>query len=490
MQLRTRALIDGEWVAAEGGHTFEVTDPATDEVVATVADCGVARARRALESAHAALPKWRGLTAAQRAQRLHAFHDLMKENREELARLMTREQGKPLAEARGEIDYGAGFLAWAAEEGRRIYGETIPANDPNKRMLVLRQPVGVTVAITPWNFPSAMITRKLGPALAAGCVMVVKPAEQTPLSALALGQLALDAGISPGVFNVVPTARPAEVAAELIQNSLVRKISFTGSTEVGRILMRQAAQNVVRVSLELGGQAPTIVFDDADLDVAVDGAMAAKFRNTGQTCVCANRIYVQSNVYEAFVAKMAAAIREMKTGSGLAEGVELGPLIDDAALKKVEEHVEDARSRGASVPVGGHRVEIEGLSGRFYAPTLIEGVTHEMRVMSEETFGPVAPVMRFEHEEEAIAMANDTQYGLAAYFFTRDASRLMRVAEALEYGIVGANDGRPSAVQAPFGGFKQSGIGREGGKYVMAEYLETKYVSWALSPVDTPGPAD
>lgn len=480
MQLRTQAFIDGEWVDAEGGATFAVTDPATDEIVAEVADCGVGEARRALEAAARAWPAWRSLTALERGEKLHAFARLMKENREALARLMTREQGKPLAESRGEIDYGAGFLSWAAEEGRRIYGETIPANHPDKRMLVLRQPVGVTVAITPWNFPSAMITRKLGPALACGCVMVVKPAEQTPLSALALAELAVQAGIPAGVFSVVPTSQPAEVGRELTQNPLVRKISFTGSTEVGRILMRQAAENIVRVSLELGGHAPTLVFDDADLDVAVEGTIASKFRNTGQTCVCANRIYVQSGIYDRFVARLAEEVRGMKAGSGLSEGVTVGPLIDDAAIEKVAAHVDDARDHGAKVAVGGERLALDGLSARFYAPTVLEGVTPNMRVMNEETFGPVAPVVRFEDEADAVRMANDTTYGLAAYFFTRDASRLMRVAEALEYGIVGANDGRPSAVQAPFGGFKQSGIGREGGRYVMAEYLETKYVSWAL----------
>jgi succinate-semialdehyde dehydrogenase/glutarate-semialdehyde dehydrogenase len=480
MEPRTRAFIDGAWVAPADGATFAVTDPANDETVAQVSDCGVAEARRALEAAAAAWPAWRARTAKQRAEKLHAFAELMKANREPLARLMTREQGKPLAEARGEIDYGAGFVSWAAEEGRRIYGETIPADHPDKRMLVLRQPVGVAVAITPWNFPSAMITRKLGPALAAGCVMVVKPAEQTPLSALALAELATQAGIPAGVFSVVPTSRPAEVGRELTQNPLVRKISFTGSTEVGRILMRQAAENIVRVSLELGGHAPTIVFDDADLDVAVDGTIASKFRNTGQTCVCANRIYVQAGIYDRFVARLSDAVAGMKAGSGLEEGVTVGPLIDDAAIEKVDAHVEDARNHGASVAVGGRRLALPGLSGRFYAPTVLEGVTGQMRVMNEETFGPIAPVMRFEHEEDAVRMANDTTYGLAAYFFTRDASRLMRVAEALEYGVVGANDGRPSAVQAPFGGFKQSGIGREGGRYVMAEYLETKYVSWAL----------
>jgi succinate-semialdehyde dehydrogenase/glutarate-semialdehyde dehydrogenase len=480
MDAPSNALIDGEWVSAEDGSFFEVTDPATDELVARVANCGVVETRRALEAAAAAWPSWKALTAADRAARLHRFHDLMKEERDALADLMCREQGKPLAEARGEIDYAAGFLAWAAEEGRRIYGETIPASHPEKRMLVLRQPVGVTVAITPWNFPSAMITRKLGPALAAGCVMVVKPAEQTPLSALALGRLALRAGIPRGVFSVVPTNRPEEVGLELTQNPLVRKISFTGSTEVGRILMRQAAENIVRISLELGGHAPTIVFDDADLDVAVQGAMASKFRNAGQTCVCANRIYVQEGIYDRFVARMGEAVGALRVGSGREDGVHVGPLIDDAAVEKVEAHVADAREKGAKVVVGGRRVGRPGLSDRFFAPTLLEGVRPEMLVMKEETFGPIAPVARFRTEEEVIGMANDTSYGLAAYFFTRDASRLMRVAEALEYGIVGANDGLPSAVQAPFGGFKQSGIGREGGKYVMNEYLEIKYVSWAL----------
>lgn len=478
MEHATDALIEGEWIAAEAGATFEVKDPATGNVIAQVADCGLAATRRALDSAADAWPRWRARTAGDRGDRLRAFAQAMRRDADQLAELMTREQGKPLAEARGEVEYAAGFLDWSAEEGRRIYGETVPSSHPDKRMLVLHEPVGLCVAITPWNFPLAMITRKLGPALAAGCVMVVKPAEQTPLSALALGRLALEAGIDPGVFNVLPTSRPDEVGELLCTDPRVRKITFTGSTEVGRILMRHAAQNIARVSLELGGHAPVLVFDDADLERAVEGTMATKFRNAGQTCVCANRIYVQSGIHDRFVARLGEEIAALRVGPGLDAATQIGPLIDDAALAKVASHVEDAVAGGAKVAVGGER--LQSIGPRFFAPTLLEGVQPSMRVMREETFGPVAPVVRFDEESDAIRMANDSVYGLAAYFFTRDASRLMRVAEALEYGIIGANDGRPSAVQAPFGGYKQSGVGREGGKYVMHEYLETKYVSWAL----------
>jgi succinate-semialdehyde dehydrogenase/glutarate-semialdehyde dehydrogenase len=397
---------------------------------------------------------------------------------EDLAYLMTREQGKPLAESRGEIAYAASFIEWAAEEAKRIYGEIIPSSAQDKRILVLRQPVGVTACITPWNFPSAMITRKLGPALAAGCTMVVKPASQTPLSALAIGELALEAGIPAGVVNII-TGDARAIGDELLSNPTIRKISFTGSTEIGKVLMMKAAQNVTRLSLELGGHAPFIVFDDADLDAAVAGAMAAKFRNMGQTCICANRFFVQDGIYDAFARKLQAAVEAFKIGPGTEEGVEVGPLIDDAAMAKTHEHVEDARSKGARVLTGGSPAEPrKGLSNRFYKPTILDGFTNDMLISHEETFGPVAPLRRFRDEDEAVSFANDSNYGLAAYFYTRDAGRLMRVAERLDYGIIGANDGKPSTVQAPFGGMKQSGFGREGGKYVMNEYVEIKYVSW------------
>lgn len=401
-------------------------------------------------------------------------------DQERLALLMTREQGKPLAESRVEIAYAASFIEWAAEEAKRVEGEIIPASKTGKRILVLRQPVGVTAAITPWNFPAAMITRKLGPALATGCTMVVKPAESTPLSALALGELALEAGIPAGVFNIV-TGDAEAIGKELLENETVRALSFTGSTEVGKILMRQAAHHVTRLSLELGGHAPFIVFDDADLEAAVEGAMASKFRNMGQTCICANRFLVQEGIYDDFVTALERATARLRVGNGAEEGVQVGPLIDDEAVAKVERHVEDALAHGAKLRLGGERRRIDGLADRFYAPTILENCTPEMLVSREETFGPVAPVRRFRHEQEAIEAANDSPYGLAAYFYTRDASRLMRVAEALEYGVVGANDGAPSTAQAPFGGVKQSGFGREGGRYAMDEYLSIKYVSWGVA---------
>jgi succinate-semialdehyde dehydrogenase/glutarate-semialdehyde dehydrogenase len=392
---------------------------------------------------------------------------------------MTREQGKPLAESRTEIAYAASFFDWAAEEGRRVYGETIPAAHPDKRILVLRQPVGVCAAITPWNFPQAMITRKLGPALAAGCTMVVKPAEQTPLSALALGELCVQAGVPPGVVNFV-TGAPEPIGAALLQSPLLRKLSFTGSTEVGRVLMRGAAQNLVRLSLELGGHAPFLVFADADLDRAVQGLMGSKFRNAGQTCVCANRVLVHESVAEAFAARLSQAVAGLRVGRGDEPGTQVGPLIDDAALQKVERHVADARQKGARVRTGGRRQAVPGCADRFFQPTVLDGVTPEMLVCREETFGPVCPLLTFHGDEEAIAMANATPYGLAGYFYTRDASRLVRVAEALECGIVGANDGMPATAQAPFGGVKHSGFGREGGRHGMHEYLDVKFVSIGL----------
>jgi succinate-semialdehyde dehydrogenase/glutarate-semialdehyde dehydrogenase len=403
----------------------------------------------------------------------------METEQERLGQLMTWEQGKPLQEARGEVAYAASFIDWAAEEGKRIYGETIPASHPNKRIIVLRQPVGVCAAITPWNFPAAMITRKLGPALAAGCTLVIKPAEQTPLTALALGELCLEAGVPPGDVNII-TGDPQAIGKELLENSTVRKLSFTGSTEVGRLLVKLSAQNLTRLSLELGGHAPFIVFADADLDRAVEALMVAKFRNMGQTCICANRVLVEASVHAEFSARLVAAVARLRIGCGSDEGVQVGPLIDDQAVRKVESHVSDAVSKGAKIEIGGQRTSVPGLSDRFYAPTVLSGVTKNMLIFEEETFGPVCPLLTFQTEAEAISLANDSPYGLAAYFFTKDASRLMRVAEALDYGILGVNDGSPSTAQAPFGGMKHSGFGREGGHHVMHEYLEVKYLSWGL----------
>ncbi|MCC6285863.1 MAG: NAD-dependent succinate-semialdehyde dehydrogenase [Phycisphaerales bacterium] len=454
-----------------------IRDPATDEVIARVASLERAESGRAIDHAAAALGPWRARTAMDRASCLDRLAALMRRDKERLALLMTREQGKPLAEARGEIEYAVSFLDWASLEGRRLGGEVIPASVPGKRLLALRQPVGVCAIITPWNFPSAMITRKIGPALACGCTVVVKPAEQTPLSALAIGELALEAGIPPGVVNIV-TGAPAEVAAPFFEHPAVRKVSFTGSTEVGRVLMAQASGRVLRVSLELGGHAPFIVFDDADLEAAARGACACKFRNAGQACISANRFLVQRRVATEFSGRLAMLMGDLRAGRGSEPGVSIGPLIDDHALAKVEAHVEDARARGGRVVRGGTRLALRGLADRFYAPTLIEGATSDMRMWQEETFGPVAPVRVFEHESEAVALANDTEYGLAAYAFTRDAARAWRVAEGLEYGIVGVNDALPSTAQAPFGGMKQSGLGREGGHWVMDEYTELKYVCW------------
>ena len=483
-QIQTQNLINGHFVPAASGATFAVLDPATDTRIADVPNGDADHARLAIAAAKAALPAWRALPAAERARPLHRLAERMLEQRERLAHLMTLEQGKPLAEARGEISYAASFIDWAAEEGRRVYGETIPASRPDQRILVMRQPVGVVAAITPWNFPSAMITRKLGPALAAGCTMVVKPAEQTPLSALALGELALEAGIPAGVLNII-TGDPVAIGGAIFDDRAVRKVSFTGSTEVGQKLMVSAARNVVRLSLELGGHAPFIVFDDADVDAAVRGAVASKFRNAGQTCICPNRFFVQDGIYDAFVAKLHEALAALRLGSGFDAGVSVGPLIDDAAVEKVRSHIDDARSRGAILRLGGEVVRpTDGLTARFCQPTLLEGVTDAMLVSHEETFGPVAPLRRFRHEAEAIALANDSPFGLASYFYTRDAGRLFRVAEALEYGIVGANDGAPSTAQAPFGGVKSSGFGREGGHHVMHEYLDVKYVSIGVPAAD------
>lgn len=468
---KRQAYINGEWVRTE--QTFAVTDPATGEELAQVADVGVPETQAAIEAAHAAFPAWRNKTAGERAKLLRTWHDLMLAHEEDLALLMTREQGKPLAESKGEVKYGASFVEWFAEEGKRVYGDLIPGHGPGKRILVMKQPIGVVAAITPWNFPNAMITRKVAPALAAGCTAVVKPAEDTPLSALALAELAHRAGIPKGVLNVLPTKDPVNVGGELTRNPLVRKLSFTGSTRIGKLLMRQCADTVKKVSLELGGNAPFVVFDDADLDEAVVGAIASKYRNAGQTCVCANRLYVQEEVYKPFAKKFTKAVKELKVGNGLEDGTAIGPLINEAAVRKVEELVEDALQKGADVKLGGKRHE---RGGQFYAPTILTGVHSGMAFTQEEIFGPVSPLYRFKDEQDLITQANDTRFGLAAYFYARDVGRIWRVAEALEYGIVGVNTGLISTAIAPFGGVKESGIGREGSKYGIEEFTEIKYV--------------
>ncbi|MBI2313774.1 MAG: NADP-dependent succinate-semialdehyde dehydrogenase [Betaproteobacteria bacterium] len=469
---RRQCYLDGKWSDADGKGTFPVTNPADGSSLGSVPDMGAAETRRAIEAANAAFPAWRAKAAKERSAILRRWFDLMLENQDDLAGLMTAEQGKPLAEARGEVVYAAAFIEWFAEEAKRVYGDTIPAHQPDKRIVILKEPVGVCAAITPWNFPSAMITRKAAPALAAGCTVVLKPAEQTPYSALALAELAERAGFPAGVFNVI-TGQPEAIGGELTSNPLVRKLSFTGSTEVGRLLMRQCAGTVKKLSLELGGNAPFIVFDDADLDAAVEGALASKYRNTGQTCVCANRLLVQDKVYDAFAARLREQVMTLKVGNGFEPGVSQGPLIDAQALAKVEAHIADAVAKGARVAVGGKR---HALGGTFFEPTVLTDVTPAMRLANEETFGPVAPLFRFRTEEEAIRMANDTEFGLAAYFFARDLGRVWRVSEALEYGIVGINTGIISTEIAPFGGVKQSGIGREGSKYGIQEFLEIKYL--------------
>jgi len=473
--LQSHAYIDGAWCDAEGGATFPVTNPASGELLAVVPDMGAAETRRAIEAANRAWPGWRGKTAKERSAVLRKWFALMRDNAADIAHLMTAEQGKPYAEAMGEVAYAASFVEWFAEEAKRNYGDTIPATQADKRLIVIKQPIGVCAAITPWNFPAAMITRKVAPALAAGCTVVVKPAEQTPLTALALAELAHRAGFPPGVFNVVTGSASSapKIGGELTGNPIVRKLSFTGSTEVGRLLMAQCAPTIKKVSLELGGNAPFIVFDDADLDAAVEGALASKYRNTGQTCVCANRLLVQDGIYDAFAVKLAARVKALRVGGGLEEGVVQGPLIDAQALAKVEEHVADALAKGAKVLTGGRR---HALGGTFYEPTVIAGVTPDMRCAREETFGPVAPLFRFHSEAEAIALANDTEFGLAAYFFSRDVTRCFRVGEALEHGMIGVNTGIMSNEVAPFGGVKQSGIGREGSKYGIEDYLEIKYL--------------
>ena len=473
--LRTQCLIGGEWRAAHDGRTLDVTDPATGELLASVPSMAAAETREAIAAAQAALPSWRALTAKARAVLLHKWHDLMLAHQDDLALLMTAEQGKPLAEAKGEIAFAASFIEWFAEEARRVDGDVIATPSNDRRLVTIRQPVGVCAAITTWNFPAAMITRKAGPALAAGCTMVLKPASQTPLSALALAVLAERAGIPAGVLNVV-TGNAQRIAEELTGNPIVRKLSFTGSTDIGARLMEQGARHIQKLSLELGGNAPFIVFDDADLDAAIEGALISKYRNAGQTCVCANRFYVQAGIYDAFVEKLAARVRELRCGDGRAASTQIGPLIDDRALAKVGELVADARAHGAQVLCGGEPLAFDGETARHYAPTVLTNVTPGMRVAREEIFGPVAPVMRFTDEQDVIALANDTEFGLASYFYTRDMARVWRIAEALEFGMVGINTGLISTAEAPFGGVKQSGLGREGSKYGIDEYLEMKYL--------------
>ena len=470
--LQQLAYIDGQWVPADSGATLPVTNPATGALLGSVPNMGAAETRRAIAAAAAAMPAWAAKTAKERATVLRRWHDLMMANQEDLAVLMTAEQGKPLTEARGEVAYAASFIEWFAEEGKRLYGEIIPGHQPDKRIVVLRQPVGVVAAITPWNFPAAMITRKAGPALAAGCPIVIKPATQTPFSALAMAVLADRAGLPKGLMSVV-TGSATEIGGEMTSNVTVRKVTFTGSTAVGIKLMAQSAPQLKKLSLELGGNAPFIVFDDGDLDAAVQGALASKYRNTGQTCVCTNRLLVQASVYAAFTEKLTAAVRGLRVGDGLAGPTDQGPLIDEKAVAKVEEHVADALAKGATLALGGKR---HALGGTFYEPTILTNVTPNMLVAREETFGPLAPLFRFETEAEAIAMANDTEFGLAAYFYTRDLARSWRVSEALEYGIVGLNTGVISTEVAPFGGMKASGFGREGSRHGILDYTELKYV--------------
>jgi succinate-semialdehyde dehydrogenase/glutarate-semialdehyde dehydrogenase len=469
---RQQCYINGEWVGADSGKTIPVTNPASGETLGSVPRMGADETRRAIEAADRALPAWRAKTAKERAVILRNWFNLMMANQDDLAALMTAEQGKPLSESRGEIAYAASFIEWFAEEGKRIYGDTIPAHGADKRIIVLKEPIGVTAAITPWNFPAAMITRKCGPALAAGCTMVLKPASQTPYSALALCELAERAGVPKGVFSCV-TGGAGEIGGEMTSNPIVRKLSFTGSTEIGKLLMEQCAGTVKKVSLELGGNAPFIVFDDADIEMAVKGAIASKYRNAGQTCVCANRFLVQDGVYDAFTKRLVEVAGEMKVAAGFEPGAAIGPLIDMKAVEKVEAHIADAVKKGAKIVAGGHR---HALGGSFFEPTVLTNVTTDMVITREETFGPVAPLYRFKTDDEAVTMANDTEFGLAAYFYSRDIGRIFRVAEALEYGIVGINEGIISTEIAPFGGVKESGIGREGSKYGIEDYLEIKYL--------------
>jgi len=473
---RSQAYINGAWTGADDDTSFEVSNPADGTILTTVPNQGVAETRRAIEAANAAWPAWRIKTAKERAVILRRWFELMLENKDDLAKLMTAEQGKPLAESAGEVLYGASFIEWFAEEGKRIYGDVIPTHLPDRRIIVIKQPVGVVACITPWNFPIAMITRKAGPALAAGCTIVIKPASETPLSALALAELAERAGIPAGVFNIVTTTHAKEVGLELTESALVRKFSFTGSTRVGKQLIRQCAGTVKKVSMELGGNAPFIVFDDADIDAAVQGAIISKYRNAGQTCVCTNRFYIQDAVYDEFVEKFTIAVRGLKVGRGDEEGVNIGPLISESAVQKVEGLLADSVAKGADVIEGGHR---HALGGHFYAPTVVKNVTAGMDFAREEIFGPIAPIFRFTDEEEVIELANATEFGLASYFYARDLGRVWRVAEGLEYGMVCINDGILSTEVAPFGGMKESGSGREGSKYGIEEFIEIKYITMA-----------
>ena len=473
-----KAYINGSWrSASESGATFEVTNPANGEVIAVLPDMGREETAQAIDAAHAAQVAWAARTGKDRAAVLRKLFDLMVANADDLATILTMEMGKPLAEARGEILYGASYMEWFAEEAKRVYGDTIPGHQPDKRIIIIRQPVGVVAAITPWNFPNAMLARKLAPALAAGCAMVSKPAAETPLSALALAVLAERAGLPAGLYNVILGTDAPAIGQEFTSNAKVRKLTFTGSTEVGRILMRQGADNIMKLGLELGGNAPFIVFEDADLDAAVEGAMVSKYRNNGQTCVCANRIYVHADVYDAFAEKLAAKVSAMKVGDGFEDGVNAGPLIDDAALAKVNDHIADATSKGAKVMLGG-KAHTRG--GLFFEPTVLTDVTPAMKIAREETFGPVAPLFRFKTEADVIAMANNTEFGLASYFYSRDVSKIFRVAEALEYGMVGINTGLISTEVAPFGGIKQSGQGREGSRYGLEDYTEMKYLCLSI----------
>jgi succinate-semialdehyde dehydrogenase/glutarate-semialdehyde dehydrogenase len=470
---RQANCIDGKWVQADSGRTLAVKNPATGEIVGEVPALGAAETRRAIEAANRALPVWSGMLAKERAAILRRLFELMLENTDDLAAIMTAEQGKPLAESKGEIAYAASFIEWFAEEGKRVYGDTIPPNAKGRRVIVLKQPIGVFAAITPWNFPAAMITRKAGPGWAAGCTGVIRPASQTPFSALAIAVLAERAGMPPGVCNVI-TGPSGATGGEITANPIVRKLSFTGSTEVGATLLAQCAPTIKKTSMELGGNAPFIVFDDADLDAAVLGAMASKYRNAGQTCVCANRLLVQDGVYDAFAAKLKVAVEALKVGNGMEPGVTIGPMINAESVAKIEEHIADALKHGASIVTGGKRSD---LGGNFFEPTILADVPHEAIIFREETFGPVAPLFRFKTEEEAIRLANDTEFGLASYFYARDVGRIFRVAEALEYGIVGINEGLISTEVAPFGGMKSSGLGREGSKYGIEDYLEIKYLA-------------
>lgn len=469
-----KSLVGNDWLAAsQSGKTFEVTNPATGEVIAVLPDLNKAEVTKAIDAAHTAQKAWAKKTGKERAAILRKLNDLMVANADDLATILTMEMGKPWPEARGEILYGASYVEWFAEEAKRVYGDTIPGHQPDKRIMVIKQPIGVVGAITPWNFPNAMLARKVAPALAVGCAMVSKPAAQTPLSALALAILAERAGLPAGLFSVLTSTDAAMVGQEFCANDKVRKLTFTGSTNVGRILMRQGADQIMKLGLELGGNAPFIVFDDADLDAAVEGAMVSKYRNAGQTCVCANRLYVQSGIYDAFAKKLAEKVGQLKVGNGFAEGVTTGPLIDSKAVEKVKEHVADAVSKGAKVALGGKPSSVGEL---FFEPTILTGVTTAMKVATEETFGPVAPLFKFETEDEVIELANATEFGLASYFYSKDIAKIFRVAEALEYGMVGVNTGLISTEVAPFGGIKQSGLGREGSKYGVDDYTEIKYI--------------